>query len=75
MAERYGYDILSLHIVPDHVHLFLVAHLKHAPSEIIRTIKSVTAREMREQHTQCWNECFGAVASENIRFTWERQEK
>ncbi|GAA0255003.1 hypothetical protein GCM10009000_084570 [Halobacterium noricense] len=25
-------------------------HLKHAPSEIVRTIKSITAREIWEQH-------------------------
>lgn len=50
VADEYGYDILSLHISADHVHLFLSAHPKHAPSEIVRTIKSITAREMWEQH-------------------------
>jgi putative transposase len=44
------YEILSLHILPDHVHLFLSAHTKHAPSEVVRTVKSITAREMWEQH-------------------------
>ena len=39
-----------LHISPDHVHLFLSAHQKYAPSEISRTIKSITARKMWEQH-------------------------
>ncbi len=50
VAERYEYDVLSLHIAPDHVHLFLSAHPKHATSEIARTVKSITAREMWEQH-------------------------
>lgn len=50
VAERYEYVVLSLHIAPDHVHLFLSAHPKHAPSEIVRTVKSITAREMWEQH-------------------------
>ena len=50
VSERYGYDILSLHIALDHVHLFLSAHPKHAPSEIVRTIKSITAREMWDRH-------------------------
>jgi putative transposase len=40
----------SLHISPDHVHLFLSAHLNHASGEIVRTVKSITAREMWEQH-------------------------
>ena len=39
-----------LHISPDHVHLFLSAHPKYAPSEIVRTVKSITARKMWEQH-------------------------
>ncbi|GGJ16797.1 IS200/IS605 family transposase ISH34 [Halobellus salinus] len=50
VCDEYGYEILSLHISPDHVHLFLTAHPKHAPSEIARTVKSITAREMWEQH-------------------------
>ncbi len=50
VADEYGYDILSLHISSDHVHLFLSAHPKHAPSEVVRTVKSITAREMWEQH-------------------------
>ena len=49
-TDQYNYEILSLHISPDHVHLFLSAHPKHAPSEIVRTVKSITAREMWEQH-------------------------
>jgi len=50
VCDEYGYEILSLHISPDHVHLFLSAHPKHTPSEIVRTVKSITAREMWEQH-------------------------
>ena len=50
VCDEYGYEKLSLHISPDHVHLFLSAHPKHAPSEIVRTVKSITAREMWEQH-------------------------
>ena len=50
MCDEYGYEILSLHISPDHVHLFLSARPKHAPSEIVRTVRSITARKMWEQH-------------------------
>lgn len=58
VAERCGYDILSLHIAPNHVHLFLSAHPKHAPSKIVRTIKSITAREMWEQHERLLEQMF-----------------
>ena len=50
VCDEHDYEILSLHISPDHVHLFLSAHPKHAPSEIVRTVKSIAAREMWEQH-------------------------
>jgi putative transposase len=50
VCDEYGYEILFLHISPDHVHLFLLAHPKHSPNEIVRTVKSITAREMWEQH-------------------------
>ncbi|WP_256290872.1 IS200/IS605 family transposase [Halobellus inordinatus] len=49
-GSRETSSLERLHISPDHVHLFLSAHPKHAPSEIVRTVKSITAREMWEQH-------------------------
>jgi len=50
VCDVYNYEILSLHISSDHVHLFLSAHPKYSPSEIVRTVKSITAREMWQQH-------------------------
>ncbi len=50
VCDDYGYEIQSLHISPDHIHLFVSAHPRYAPSEIVRTIKSITAREMWKQH-------------------------
>jgi putative transposase len=50
VCDGYDYERLSLRISPDHGHLFLSAQPKYAPSEIVRTVKSSTAREMREQH-------------------------
>ena len=44
VCDEYNYEILSLHISPDHVHLFVSAHPKHSPSEI--------ARKIQEHHSQ-----------------------
>jgi putative transposase len=89
VCDEYGYEIQSLHISSDHVHLFLSAHPKHAPSEIVRTIKSITAREMWEQHEVfleeflwdggSWEESYyvgtaGEVASETIERYIERTD-
>ena len=89
MCDEYNYEMLSLHISPDHVHLFLSAHLKHAPSEIVRIVKSITAREMWQQHEPLlqeylwgggfWEESYhvgtaGDVSTETIEQYIERAE-
>lgn len=50
VCDEYDYDVLSLHISPDHVHLFVSAHPKHSPSKMIRVLKSITAREAWNEH-------------------------
>jgi putative transposase len=89
VCDEYNYQILSLHISPDHVHLFLSAHPKRSPSEIARKIKSITAREMWQQHESLlenyfwgggfWEESYyigtaGEVSSQTIKQYIERTE-
>jgi len=69
VCNEYNYEILSLHISPDHVHLFLSGHPKHAPSEIVRTVKSITAREMWQQTNLYYRNTCGAVGSGKNRTT------
>jgi len=89
VCDEYNDEILSLHISPDHVHLFLSAHPKHSPSEIARKIKSITARETWQQHESLlenyfwgggfWEESYyigtaGEVSSQTIEQYIERTE-
>ena len=89
VCDEYTYEILSLHISPDHVHLFVSAHPKHSPSEIAGKIKSITAREMWQQHEPLletyfwgggfWEESYyigtaGEVSSQTIEQYIERTE-
>ena len=89
VCDEYNYEILSLHISPDHVHLFVSAHPKHSPSEIARKIKSITVREMWQQHDPLlenyfWGDGFleesyyigtaGEVSSQTIEQYIERTE-
>ena len=89
VCAKYDYEILSLHISPDHVHLFLSAHPKYAPSQIVRTVKSIAAREMWEQHEPYleedlwaggfWEQSYyigtaGQISSETIERYIERTE-
>ena len=88
-GSRETASLERLHISPDRVHLFLSAHPKHAPSEIVRTVKSITAREMWEQHESFleeylwgggfWEQSYyigtaGTVSTETIERYIERTE-
>lgn len=42
-------EVLNLSVQPDHVHLFVSAPPRHAPSELINTIKGYTSRYLRQK--------------------------
>ena len=44
-----GWKPLALQVMPDHVHFFISAEPKWAPSEIVQTLKAWTSRELREK--------------------------
>jgi putative transposase len=43
ICEEYGWEVLELEVMPDHIHLFVSAPPKFAPLTIASTIKSVVA--------------------------------
>ncbi len=49
VAERYDFTIDELAVMPDHVHMFVAAPPHNAPSEIVGTVKSITARKAFEK--------------------------
>ena len=46
IAERYEMEIDTLEVMPDHVHVFLIAPPKYSPSHVVQILKSVSAREL-----------------------------
>lgn len=42
ICDTYGYTLIQLETMPDHLHIFLSASPTVAPTEIVRTLKSVT---------------------------------
>jgi len=46
IADEYGYNILALEIMCDHVHLFLEVHPTRSVSETFQLFKGVSAREL-----------------------------
>lgn len=46
IAEKKGFLIKSMEIMPDHIHLFISAHPKIAPSYIYKMLKGISARRL-----------------------------
>ncbi len=63
-CEKYGFEVISMEIMPDHVHLFLSAPPRYAPCEIARLIKGYTARMLFKEFPwlkkELWGEEFWA---------------
>lgn len=49
LGHNHKYDILALEIMPDHIHLFISALPKYAPSELINVIKGTTGRRVAQE--------------------------
>jgi len=58
IAEAYEFEIERMAVVGDHVHVFLSAPPKYAPGEIVRILKSRSAKvvfkEFREVKKELW---------------------
>ena len=58
IAERYGFDIDTMGVQDDHVHLFLSAPPRYSPAGIVQIIKSISAkvvfRQFPEVREQLW---------------------
>jgi putative transposase len=49
-ADEHGYDIIESEVMPDHVHCFVSAAPKVAPSTIVRHLKGASARRMFQSY-------------------------
>ena len=50
IAQNKGFTLNTQEIMSDHVHLFISAHPKFAPSTIVKIMKGITAKKLFEQH-------------------------
>ena len=46
IAQEYEFEIVEVEVVPDHVHLFISGPPRYSPAELIKVIKSISAREL-----------------------------
>ena len=69
VGDEYADERPSLPISPDHVHLFLSAHPRHAPTELVRTVTIFTGRAMWERRDPV------SEVSDTVRGLWERSPR
>lgn len=43
ICQHYDYEILSMEIMPDHIHLFVSVKPYISPTEVVKTLKSISA--------------------------------
>src|SRR3989338_5314333 len=49
IAERYGFTVVEQEVMPDHVHVFVSAPPRWSPAELVKVLKSVSARQLFEE--------------------------
>jgi len=50
ISHSYDFDIIEMELMPDHMHLFISAKPTVAPTDLVRTIKSISAVELFKKH-------------------------
>lgn len=46
IAKRYDYEIFEMETMPDHIHIFVGIKPTVAPTDVVRTMKSISAIEL-----------------------------
>jgi putative transposase len=58
IAQTKGYKILELRVMPDHIHLFIEAHLFDSSTNIVKILKGVTglriSRKFPDIESKLW---------------------
>lgn len=50
IAQRYEFEIETVSVQLDHVHVLVSASPRYSPADLARTMKSITAKEIFEEH-------------------------
>ena len=59
IAERYCFELEEMGTDGDHVHLFVGAAPKYAPSRVMQVLKSISAREMFKRFPEIRKQLWG----------------
>ena len=50
IAEEYEFSIDTMEVMEDHVHVFIEAPPRYSPSQIVQTMKSISAKEVFKRY-------------------------
>ena len=59
LAEEYGFRILAMEVMPDHIHLLIDASPQFLIPDMIRIMKGVTARKLFMSHPEMKGKLWG----------------
>ena len=55
IARKKGVTLVTQEILPDHVHLFITAHPKFSPADLVKIFKGIAAKKLFEMHPEIKN--------------------
>jgi putative transposase len=63
IATQYGFEIMAVEVMPDHVHLFVNAAPKFSPAEIVRLFKGITSHRLKKEFESLRRQYWGKNAT------------
>ena len=50
IAEQYEFEIDTMEVMPDHVHVFLTAPPKYSPAKVVNILKGISSRKIFQEY-------------------------
>ena len=75
IAERYGFEIDTMEVMKDHVHLFLSAPPRYAPAEVVQIMKSISAKKVFKEFPEVTEQLWGGELWNDGHFVRSTGEK
>ena len=63
IATQYGFEILAVEVMPEHVHLFVSAPPKFSPAGIVRPFKGIPSRRLKKEFESLRRQSWGKNAT------------
>ena len=75
ISERYEFEIDTMEVKDDHVHLFLSAPPRYSPARVVQIIKSISAKVVFKQFPEVKKQLWGGEFWGGGYFVWSVGDK